>query len=499
MQNMKKIGSRLLACVILGMSLSWTGIPGPGIFEGSADIGDLKHPGSVKFDAGEQSYTISASGTNMWFNTDEFYFVWKKMSGNVSLVADIAWLSQGVDAHRKACLIIRQSLEPDAAYADVAVHGDGLTSLQYRDDKGGNTHEIQVNITSPNRVRIEKQDDYISMAAIPEDGSPEISGGSTRLSFKSPFYVGLGVCSHNADVVETAKFTKVLLETIPQKPDSLKKLESTLEIIPISSFDRRVVYHTKSHIEAPNWTPDGKSLVYNSGGQLFKIPVEGGTPDLIPTGFALRINNDHGISPDGSTMVISDQTETGQSLIYSLPSKGGEPEKITPEGPSYWHGWSPDGTTLAYCAARNGNYDIYTVPLSGGEETRLTTAEGLDDGPDYSPDGRYIYFNSERSGTMQIWRMNTDGTDLEQITTDEYNDWFAHPSPDDRWIVYISFGTDVPPNSHPPNKDVMLRLMDLETGDIRVMAKLFGGQGTINVPSWSPDSEWVAFVSYRLR
>jgi len=220
---------------------------------------------------------------------------------------------------------------------------------------------------------------------------------------------------------------------------------------------------------------------------------------LIPTGFAHRINNDHGISPDGSTMVISDQTETGQSLIYSLPAEGGEPEKITPEGPSYWHGWSPDGTTLAYCAARNGNYDIYTIPLSGGAETRLTTAESLDDGPDYSPDGRYIYFNSERSGTMQIWRMKTDGTDQEQITTDEYNDWFAHPSPDGRWIVYISFGTDVPPNSHPPNKDVMLRLMDLETGDIRVMAKLFGGQGTINVPSWSPDSAWLAFVSYRLR
>ncbi|HMB65143.1 MAG TPA: DUF5050 domain-containing protein [Eudoraea sp.] len=496
---MKKIGGCILACTIMGVILSWTGDPGPGIFEGSSGIGELKHPGSVTFDTREQSYTISGSGANMWFNTDEFYFVWKKMSGNVSLAADIAWLSKGVDAHRKACLIIRQSLDPDAAYADVAVHGDGLTSLQYRDDKGGNTHEIQANITSPKRVRIEKQDDYISMAAIPKDGSPEVPGGSTKLSFKSPFYIGLGVCSHNADVIETAKFTNVLLEAIPEKPDSLKQLESTLEIIPISSFDRRVVYHTKSHIEAPNWTPDGKSLVYNSGGQLFKIPVEGGTPELITTGFAHRINNDHGISPDGSTMVISDQTETGQSLIYSLPAEGGEPEKITPEGPSYWHGWSPDGTTLAYCAARNGNYDIYTIPLSGGAETRLTTAEGLDDGPDYSPDGRYIYFNSERSGTMQIWRMKTDGTDQEQITTDEYNDWFAHPSPDGRWIVYISFGTDVPPNSHPPNKDVMLRLMDLETGDIRVMAKLFGGQGTINVPSWSPDSAWLAFVSYRLR
>jgi Tol biopolymer transport system component len=198
-------------------------------------------------------------------------------------------------------------------------------------------------------------------------------------------------------------------------------------------------------------------------------------------------------------MVISDQTETGKSLIYSIPIDGGEPKKITSKGPSYWHGWSPDGTTLAYCAERNGNYDIYTIPLQGGEETRLTAAEGLDDGPDYSPDGDHIYFNSERSGTMQIWRMKTDGTEQVQITTDEYNDWFAHPSPDGKWIVYVSFGTDVPANSHPPNKDVMLRLMNLETGQTQIMAKLFGGQGTINVPSWSPDSQHVAFVSYRLK
>jgi Tol biopolymer transport system component len=272
-----------------------------------------------------------------------------------------------------------------------------------------------------------------------------------------------------------------------------------LETIPIASFDRKIIYHTKDHIEAPNWTPDGKNLVFNSKGLLYTLPVEGGIPTLIPTGFAKRINNDHGISPDGTQLVISDQTETNKSLIYTLPIRGGEPKKITPIGPSYWHGWSPDGKTLAYCAERNGNYDIYTVPVGGGEEVRLTTAEGLDDGPDYSPDGKYIYFNSMRTGTMQIWRMHPDGSNQEQMTTDEYNDWFAHPSPDGKWIAYISFGTDVPAGSHPPNKDVMLRLMNLESREIQVMAKLFGGQGTINVPSWSPDSQRLAFVSYRLK
>lgn len=276
-------------------------------------------------------------------------------------------------------------------------------------------------------------------------------------------------------------------------------VQSTLQTISIADFDRDTVYHAQDHIEAPNWSRDGEALIFNSNGLLYSIPVQGGSPKLIPTGFAKRINNDHGISPDGTQLVISDQTENGTSLIYTLPITGGTPKKITPLGPSYWHGWSPDGKMLAYCAERNGNYDIYTIPAAGGAEKRLTHAAGLDDGPDYSPDGQYIYFNSMRTGTMQIWRMRTDGSGQEQLTTDALNDWFPHPSPDGQWIVYVSFGTEVPADKHPANKNVQLRLLNLQTGEVQVMAKLFGGQGTINVPSWSPDSKHVAFVSYRLK
>lgn len=220
-------------------------------------------------------------------------------------------------------------------------------------------------------------------------------------------------------------------------------------------------------------------------------------PELLDTGFANRCNNDHGLSPDGTQLVISDQSQRdNKSLIYILPSAGGTPNLVTQLGPSYWHGWSPDGKTLAYCAERNGEYDIYTIPVEGGEEKRLTTAPGLDDGPDYSPDGQYIYFNSERSGLMQIWKMKTDGSMQEQVTSDDYNNWFAHPSPDGKWLAFLSYEKDV--KGHPANKDVMLRLMPVGGGEIQVLAKLFGGQGTINVPSWSPDSNNLAFVSYRL-
>ncbi|MFH0759486.1 MAG: hypothetical protein V2B15_19520 [Bacteroidota bacterium] len=496
MRKMKSIFTWILLAAAFG---SCNMEPNLGIFQGNGDIGNVNFAGSVEYNPSDGTYRVSGGGTNMWFTSDELHYVWKQVSGDVSIEADISWVGKGVDPHRKACLIIRQSLDTSAAYADAAVHGDGLTSIQYREVPGGITREVQSNITAPGRVRIEKNGDYLSMSVAP-DGEPfQSSGGSFKLPFKEPFYIGLGVCSHNNDTIETAVFSNVSIEPLVPKPDSLKTLSSTLETISVASFDRRVVYHSGSHIEAPNWSPDGKSLIYNSGGQLFSIPAKGGDPRLIPTGFAKRINNDHGISPDGTQLVVSDQTETGSSMIYSLPIGGGEPKKVTPLGPSYWHGWSPDGKTLAFCAERNGNYDIYTIPLKGGAEIRLTTAEGLDDGPDYSPDGKYIYFNSVRSGTMQIWRMETDGSNQEQITTDTCNDWFAHPSPDGKWIAYVSFETDVPADSHPPNKDVMLRLMNLETKEVQVMAKLFGGQGTINVPSWSPDGQHVAFVSYQMK
>jgi TolB protein len=468
-----------------------------GIFESHGDVGTVLHEGSVEYNAAKRSYTIAGSGENMWFASDAFQFAWKKMSGDVTLTADISFLGKGVNAHRKAVLMIRQSLDADSPHADVALHGSGLTSLQFREEKGAATHEMQANISAPKRLRIEKRGAYFSMWLADEKGEFRLASGSARIGLKEPFYVGIGVCSHDKSVVEKALFSNVELKAAEPVAAASSTLYSTLEIITVASTDRRAIYVAPERFEAPNWMPDGKNLLFNRNGRIEKIAVTGTAPEVIDTGFATRCNNDHGISPDGTQLVISDNSqEDHQSLVYIVPIGGGVPRRITQESPSYWHGWSPDGKTLAFVGERNGDFDIYAIPAAGGEEKQLTTAKGLDDGPEYSPDGKYIYFNSERTGHMQIWRMRADGSEQEQITFGEENDWFPHLSPDGEKMVFLTYDASV--KGHPENKDVMLRMITLKDKKIAVLAKLFGGQGTMNVPSWSPDGEQFAFVSYQL-
>jgi Tol biopolymer transport system component len=278
------------------------------------------------------------------------------------------------------------------------------------------------------------------------------------------------------------------------------KTVSKLEIYDIETGQRTVVKEFPYRIEAPNWTPDGKFLIYNSDGKLFKIEVNHPQSDeMILTGFATACNNDHVLATSGDRIAISHGTkEDGKSRIYILPITGGAPTLITPLAPSYLHGWSPDEKTLAYCAERNGNFDVYSIPAEGGIETRLTNSEGLDDGPEFAPCGKHIWFNSVRSGLMQIWRMNVDGSEQTQITFDQdKNSWFPHVSPDGEKVVYIADKKgDVTPSDHPPGKNVELRLMPASGGEAQTIVELFGGQGSLNVNSWSPDSKRFAFVSY---
>jgi WD40 repeat protein len=493
---------KTLTCAFVALSLTATlawADSGVGIFTDQGDVGSTGIAGSASYNANTGEYTIAGGGANLWMTNDSFHFVWVKMSGDFTLAADVKFVGTSAQPHRKACLLIRQSLDADSAYADVAVHGIGMTALQYRETAGDMTREIMSSVSSPTRVRLEKHGDlvYMSVAATNDDLQP--AGAMYRIAFKEPFYVGLGVCAHDNSKIESAIFSNVKLEAAEPVTTNEAALESTLETLELASLNRQVVYHTPDHIEAPNWARDGSYLLFNRQGRIWKLPVTNGTPgtpELLDTGGQTNCNNDHGLSPDGKWLAVSDQTLDGKSHVYVLPSSGGEPRQLTPLGPSYWHGWSPNGKTVAYCAERNGNFDVYSMRVKGGKEKRLTTAPGLDDGPDYSPDGKYIYFNSERTGLMQIWRMKPNGSDQEQITSDNYNNWFAHPSPDGKWLVFLTYGPEV--KGHPPGQDVMLRLMSLPDQSIQLLAKLYGGQGTINVPSWSPDSKDVAFVSYQL-
>ncbi len=502
-----KILSRILSCCLAIFLFSATALlhgqipPSLGIFQSHADIGTVLHPGSAQYDASQHAYTLTGSGENMWNTSDAFQFVWKQVSGDVSLTADIVFPEKGGNPHRKAVLIFRQSLDSDSPYVDAALHGNGMTALQFRDAKGAATHDVESNVTASHRLRIVKRGDFVYLLLASAANEPlRPSGASIKLPFSGSFYVGIGVCSHDKDVVEKAVFSNIDLAT-PAASTAPPVLYSTLETVPIDSTMRHVVYTAPSHFEAPNWTHDGSSFLFNSEGHIFRLPVDGGTPTIINTGTATHCNNDHGISPDAMWLAISDSSQPEhQSSVYVVSIGGGTPRRVTQNFPSYWHGWSSDGKTLAFVGQRNGDFDIYTIPVAGGDETRLTTAKGLDDGPEYTPDGNYIYFNSERTGHMQIWRMHSDGSAQEQITFDDFNNWFPHISPDGKWMVFLSYGTDV--TGHPPNKDVEVRLMsmndDKAEGKITVLATLFGGQGTINVPSWSPDSQKVAFVSYEL-
>lgn len=293
---------------------------------------------------------------------------------------------------------------------------------------------------------------------------------------------------------------RVLTERMPFAD---RVVRSMLDIVDTETGQVETVYTVDHCIEAPNWTQDGRYLIFNGQGLLHAYDLDAGKVLPVQTGFAARCNNDHVLSPDGRQIAISHNTvEDGLSRIYTLPLCIGEgtvsPRLITPIAPSYLHGWSPDGQ-LAYCAERNGAYDIHVIDVQGGEERRLTEGHGLADGPEYTPDGAYLWYNTVRSGLMQLWRMRPDGSQQEQMTDDARNNWFAHLSPDGRQVAYVSYRTDeVQPPEHPPNKHVEIRLMPAEGGTPRTLVSLFGGQGTMNVNAWAPDSRRLAYVRYAL-
>lgn len=488
---------KAISCILL-LCISAPALPqsNTGIFTGQSDIGRVRHSGSTRYDPATQTYRLQGAGVNIWFNHDEFHYAWKKMKGDFILQARGKLEGKGKEAHRKFGWMVRNSLDSSSAAVAATVHGDGLTSLQYRRQARTDMEENQLPVQAPDMIQLERRGGrYILSVA--RFGEPFTTVQIADPGLGDEVYAGLFICSHNADVVENVTFTNVRM-IVPARENFIPYRDyigSHIEIMDVPGGYRQIIYSNKGSLQAPNWSADNTHLIYNSKGLMYRLDLATRTPHLIPTASVKQNNNDHALSFDGKMLGLSSSGASDASLVFTVPASGGTPKQITPEGPSYLHGWSPDGKYLVYTGQRNNEFDIYRIPANGGAEVRLTKTPGLDDGSEYSPDGKYIYFNSVRSGTMQLWRMQADGSHPEQLTKDAYNNWFPHISPDGKWIIFLSFGQDVAPDEHPFYKQVYLRLMPAGGGTPRVIAYLYGGQASINSPCWSPDSRKIAFVS----
>ena len=470
-----------------------------GDFVNHGDIGNPKNTGSTVYNASTQEYTLRGSGVNMWTASDQFHFLWNKIKGDFIISATVRFIGKGVDPHRKIGIIARDKLTSDSRYADACVHGDGLTSLQFRNAEGAQTEQVVLASNNPVHIELQRKGNVFTFsAATPGENYKSVS---KEVILNEEVHAGLFICSHNENVTEEAVFSNVRI-IIPAAKDFRPYRDyigSHIEILDVFTGHRKILYSASNSLQAPNWTKDGRHLIYNSEGLLYKLDLSTTKVNKLNTGYANQNNNDHVLSFDGKELAISHHVgEKRISTLFTLPVTGSDkPLQITSadSGHSYLHSWSPDGKKLIFTGQRKNQYDIWAVDIATKKETQLTNTPTLDDSPEFTPDGKWIYFNSVRSGTMKLWRMKPDGSGQEQVTFDEYNDWFPHISPDGKWIVYLSYPKDIDPNDHPWYQKVYLRLMPAPGGVPKTIAYVYGGQGTINVPSWSPDSKKIAFVS----
>lgn len=470
-----------------------------GLFEGSQDLGSGLKAGAATYLPATQQYLMSGPGQDGETDHDECRYAYKKLQGDFLLYARAEFVGRnGAEPRQKIGWLVCPSLAGKAAQVSAEVHGDGLTALHFRRSPGGPTEEVRSTVARADIIQLERTGTTFTMR-VAQFGQPFVTAQVANLDLGDAVYVGLFVGSHRADVTETAVFRDVRLSApVPPSPVPYQGyLGSRVEVLEIATGNREVVYTSPKSLQAPNWQRDGRSLLYNSDGLMYRLDLATRQATVVPTGEVKNNNNDHVLSFDGKLLGLSSEVGgLGGSIVYTVPAAGGTPRQVTATGPSYLHGWSPDGRYLLFIGQRHQEFDVYRIAATGGPEVRLTTTPGLDDGAEYTPDGQYIYFNSVRTGAMQIWRMKADGSQQQAVTTGDYYDWFPHISPDGKWIAFISFlKEEVAAGDHPFYKHVYLRLLPVAGGKPRVIAYVYGGQGTMNTPSWSPDSKKIAFVS----
>jgi TolB protein len=474
-----------------------------GEFTAQSDIGLVTPRGDARYRAGSDAYTLTGAGANTWYHVDDFHYLWKRMSGDVALTAEIHFppvtYHHEPDPHRKGILMFRQSLDSGGIYADAVVHGSGMTALQYRRERGANTEDIEINIDAPQIVRIEKRGDsftlYLSMKGEPLHPV----GASIALHLKPPFYVGLGVVSHDADTVDRVEFRRVRLQALPPLAHGGPRVRySALRVIQTEDQYRRavVIRAGTTVMQSANWLPHTPNIYVDEGGRLLAIPylepAAGGEAKIIDTGSLVDCSGNYGLSPDGRSLAVScAQSHGGPHQVYVLAAGGaGAAGQVTHGAQSFFHAWSPDSKTIAFTRGSASKADIFTVPATGGEAQQLTH-DTINDGPDYSADGKFIYFDSARSGQLQIWRMRTDGSAAEQITDDDWRDSSPHLSPDGKSLAFLA----QPPGSTDAIGAAAIKIVNLSDGLIRTLTQLQGNRDSFSMYGWG-DNNHVAFVSY---
>jgi hypothetical protein len=474
-----------------------------GEFAAQSDIGLVTPRGNARYSAASDTYTLTGAGANTWYHVDDFHYLWKKMSGDVALTAEVRFppvtYHHEPDPHRKGILMFRQTLDSGGIYADAVVHGSGMTALQYRRERGANSEDIELNIDAPQIVRIEKRGDALTLYLSMKGEPLHPIGASIALHLKAPFYVGLGVVSHDVDTVDLVEFRRVRLQTLPPLTKGAPRVRySTLRTIQTEDqFHRAMVIRTGTALmQSANWLPHNPNIyVYESGHMLaipYLDPAAGGEARTINTGSLVDCSGNYGLSPDGRSLAVScAQAHGGPHQVYVLPAGDtGTPRQVTHGAQSFFHAWSPDSGTIAFTRGSASKADIFTVPAAGGEARQLTR-DTINDGPDYSADGRFIYFDSSRSGRMQIWRMRTDGSAAEQITADDCRNSSPHLSPDGKSLAFLAQR----PGTGDAIGEAAVKIVTLSDGLIRTLTQLQGNRDSLSMYGWG-DNNHVALVSY---
>jgi TolB protein len=474
-----------------------------GIFSHHQDVGAPKLAGNAVYDPTDQTYTLSGAGQSHPTSLDQFHFVGQKLTGDFIVQATVRFIGAGANPRRSLGIIARDTLTGPSRYAAACVQGAPHTALRYRSTNGATTGQIELSSFHPTEIQLARTGNTFRFSAAVFGES--YKSVSFDVALHDEAHVGLFISSQEEGVVEQAVFSNVRV-IIPAAADFKPYsdyLGSHLEVMDVATGLRKVLHSDPGSIQAPNWTPDDKLLFNSAAGVMYAYDIATHEVAELNTGKCRQNNNDHVLSFDGKMLALSNYAgDPRRSVAFILPATGSdEPKQITsPEaGHTFLHGWSPDGKKLVFTGGRKGetgNFrNLWAVDVDTKVETALTPPGTLDDGPEYTPDGKFIYFNSVRTGTMQIWRMRPDGSQPEQVTFDEYNDWFPHISPDGKWLVYIAFPTDMDPWSHPFYRQCYIRLMPTAGGVPKTIAYLYGGQGSMNTPGWSPDSKRIAFVT----